>query len=252
MYHIMLKGCYSGVAWRLALLREKRQKKDGWFNNVAQLILPFPLIWAHIKGVPSVLWQFQHSFYLHNSSLKLLQILGAGGVKIHSYTITFNSLHHFSTRKKLLKQHCSLRASWTLKISVSKFPKAYFPFLPISGLNRSEMKSIKERLFCGSFFCWCYDPICALELKLDVTHSRKFDQYAIYSQTHSRKEETGTKSNLYRRKKITCSGTRTLLIFTIKHTRCKTGTENKTQWCRSLPWPPVNKCLNNTILRKLT
>lgn len=29
MYHIMLKGCYSGVAWLLALLREKWQKRDG-------------------------------------------------------------------------------------------------------------------------------------------------------------------------------------------------------------------------------
>lgn len=44
MYHIMLKACYSGVAWRLALLREKQQERDGRFNNVVQLILPFPLI----------------------------------------------------------------------------------------------------------------------------------------------------------------------------------------------------------------
>lgn len=40
----MLKGCCSGVTWRLALFREKWQKKDRGFNNVVQLILPFPLI----------------------------------------------------------------------------------------------------------------------------------------------------------------------------------------------------------------
>lgn len=60
---------------------------------------------------------FKHSLYFHNFSLKLC--LSLGGEKIHSYMVTFNSLHHFSTGMSEIapyhQQLCSLRAWRTFK-----------------------------------------------------------------------------------------------------------------------------------------